>query len=125
AWMLATCPQVKFRDPGRAVALARKAVEIESEHGGFWNTLGVASYRAGDLKAAIEALDKAEKLAPGKFLAWNAFFLTMAHWQLGEKEQARKEYEQAVQWMEKKHPKDEELRRFRAEAEELLGISHR
>jgi hypothetical protein len=44
------------------------------------------------------------------------------HWQLGDKPQARKEYEEAIQWMEKRHPKNEELRRFRAEAEELLGI---
>ena len=46
----------------------------------------------------------------------------MARWQLGEKEQARKWYDKAVQWMDKNKPKDEELRRFRKEAEELLGI---
>jgi tetratricopeptide (TPR) repeat protein len=100
--------------------LARKAVEQEPEHCGFRNTLGVASYRAGDWKAAIQALQKAEELAPGKILAWNAFFLAMAHWQLGEKEPACKQYEQAVSWMEKNRPKDEELVRFRAEAEALL-----
>jgi tetratricopeptide (TPR) repeat protein len=120
AWLLATFADVKFRDPGRAVVAARKAVELEPEHGGFRNTLGVACYRAGDWKAAIQALEKAEELAPGKILAWNAFFLAMAHWQLGEKERARKEYEQAVSWMEKNQPNDEELRRFRAEAEGLL-----
>jgi tetratricopeptide (TPR) repeat protein len=119
AWLLATCADVKSRDPGRAVVEARKAVELEPEHGGFWNTLGVAFYRAGYWNAAIDALEKAEELAPGKIVAWNAFFLAMAHWQRGEKAQARKEYERAVSWM-KNRPQNEELRRFRAEAEELL-----
>jgi serine/threonine protein kinase/Flp pilus assembly protein TadD len=120
AWLLATRADVKLRDPGRAVVLAQKAVELAAHRGESHNTLGVAFYRAGDYKAAIEALEKSEELARGEYLAWNAFFLAMAHWKLGEKEQARKEYEQAVQWMEKNRPRDEELRRFRAEAEELL-----
>ena len=41
---------------------------------------------------------------------------------LGEKEEARQSYDQAVEWMEKNRPEDEELLRFRAEAAELLGI---
>jgi serine/threonine protein kinase/Flp pilus assembly protein TadD len=125
AWLLATCPDLKLRDSRRALELAKKVTEWEPRNVRFWNTLGVASYRADDWKAAIEALNTAEELSPGEFLAWNAFFLAMAHWQLGEKEQARRDYDRAVQWMEKEHPKDEELRRFRAEAEEVLGISHR
>ena len=47
----------------------------------------------------------------------------MAHWQLGEKEAARKWYDQAVAWMDKNQPNNEELRRFRAEAAELLGVA--
>ena len=47
----------------------------------------------------------------------------MAHWQLGEKDEARQWYDQAVEWMEQKQPDNDELRRFRAEAAELLGIS--
>jgi hypothetical protein len=46
----------------------------------------------------------------------------MAHWQLGDKEKARTRFDQAVQWMEKNQPNNEELRRFRAEAAELLNI---
>jgi hypothetical protein len=46
----------------------------------------------------------------------------MAHWQLGGKSEARKWYDQGVQWMEKHKPHDDELRRFRAEAAQLLGI---
>src|SRR5262249_25449220 len=58
AWLLATCQDVKVRDPQRAVALAKKAVERAPKNGEDWNTLGVAHYRAGDMKAAIDALEK-------------------------------------------------------------------
>ena len=56
----------------------------------------------------------------GDSIQW--FLLAMAHSQLGHKEEARKWYDQAVQWMDKNQPKNEDLRRFRAEAAELLGI---
>jgi hypothetical protein len=46
----------------------------------------------------------------------------MAHWQLDQEEEARKWYDEAVAWMDKNRPQNEELRRFRAEAAELLGI---
>jgi hypothetical protein len=52
--------------------------------------------------------------------AFNGFFLAMAHWQVGDKKQARRWYDKAVLWMEVNRPGDDELRRFRAEA--LLGI---
>ena len=49
--------------------------------------------------------------------------MAMAHSQLGDKEQARKWYDRAVAWMEKNDPKNEELARFRVEAEDLLKIA--
>ena len=54
----------------------------------------------------------------------------MAHWQLGNKEQARKWYDQAVAWLEKNKEQlekqkryKEELLRFRAEAAALLEVT--
>ena len=86
------------------------------------SSLGVAHYRAGDTKAAIAALHKSMELRQGgDGNDW--FFLAMAHWQLGEKEQAHKWFDQAVQWMEKNDPRNEDLRRFRDEAEHLLGVN--
>jgi tetratricopeptide (TPR) repeat protein len=120
AWLLATCADAKSRNPGQAVAHAKKAVEIAPEPT-YVNTLGVAHYRAGDWKAAIAALDKSMELRKGgDSNDW--FFLAMAHWQLGEKGKAREFYDRAVQWMDKNQPTNEELRRFRAEAAELLGV---
>jgi|SRR5579884_1668420 len=120
AWMLATCPDVKIRDPGRAVALAKKVVELAPGVGNFWNTLGVAQYRNGDWKSAIEALMKSVQLQEGN--SFDFFCLATAHWQLGEKDKARAWYEKAIAWMDKHNPHDEELKRFRAEATALLGV---
>jgi tetratricopeptide (TPR) repeat protein len=122
AWFLVTCRNAQFRYPARAVELARKAVERQPV-AYAWNTLGVALYRADDWKAAIDALEKAEALEPDVSLGINGFFLAMARWQLGQKEEARTWYDKAVAWMEKIRPKDEGLLRFRAEAAALLGLS--
>jgi serine/threonine protein kinase/Flp pilus assembly protein TadD len=121
AWHLATCLDLKARDPDRAVGLAKEAVRLQPNEGNFWSTLGVAHYRAGDWKAAAVALQKSRELRQGAD-ARDWFFRAMAHWQLGAKDEARNWYEQAVQWMEKNARQDEELRRFRRETEELLGI---
>jgi tetratricopeptide (TPR) repeat protein len=125
----ATCPDKQFRNPAEAVELAKQAVEeiakfarrTPRDEGDCWKTLGVAQYRAGDWKAAVAALEKAMQFRNGgDGTDW--FFLAMAHWQLGEKEQARQHYDKAVEWMKKNRPNDEELRRFQAEAADLLGI---
>jgi tetratricopeptide (TPR) repeat protein len=125
AWLLATSPDPKFRDPKRAVELAKMAVELAPKEERFWNTLGIARYRAGEWKDGIDALKKSDELLTGEASAFNAFFLAMAHWQLGEKEEARKWFDQAVAWIEKNKPEDEELKRFREEAAELLGVKEK
>ena len=122
ARLLATCPLPQFRDAGRAVELAQQAVQQSPQVGTYWNTLGVACYRAGDWNASVAALEKSmQRRAGGDGFDW--FFLAMAHLQLGDKEQARKWYDQAVEWLKKNKRKDEELKRFRAEAAQLLGLS--
>jgi tetratricopeptide (TPR) repeat protein len=121
AWRLATHPDPRLRAPALAVALARKAVAKAKENGTVWNTLGVAEYRAGDPRAAAAALDKSMQLRNGGDSSdW--FFLAMAHWQLGDKEQARQFYNRAVQWMEQNAPQNQELRHLRLEAAELMGV---
>jgi hypothetical protein len=97
--------------------------EIAPGDGMIWNTLGVAHYRAGEWHAAVEALEKSNDLLGGKELGFNAFFLAMAHWQLGEKQAVRGWFDKAVSWMEKNRPKDEDLVRFRAEAAALLEVN--
>ena len=123
AWWLANDPDLADRDPKRAVRLATRALELSAKPAN-WNTLGTARYRDGDWKAAIEALTKSMELSKGgDGNDW--FFLAMAHWQLGDKPQARSWYDKAVPWMEKNQPKNEELIRFRAEAAALLEVNEK
>jgi tetratricopeptide (TPR) repeat protein len=122
AWFLAMSTDARVRDPQRAVSLARRAVALAPREEVYWNTLGVACYRSGDWSAAIEALMRSMELLPDQSEGFNSCFLAMAHWQLGDKPQARSRYDKAVPWMEKNQPKDEELIRFRAEAAALLGV---
>ena len=122
AWRLATSRTEQFRDPARAVELAQMAVELAPADGNIWNTLGVAQYCAGQWQPAVEAIGKSMDLRNGGD-AFNWFFLAMAYWQLDNKDEARKQFEKSVEWMDKNQPKNEELLRFCAEAAELLGIS--
>jgi serine/threonine protein kinase/tetratricopeptide (TPR) repeat protein len=127
AWLLASRPDGKRRDPHRAVALARKAVQRAP---GSWHcqgTLGTAYYRNGDLHLAAKALERTAQLHGKK--AIEAFFLAMTQWKLGKKAEARRSYEAAVRWVErdaegqaviKHHAK--EVRSIRAEAARMLGV---
>jgi hypothetical protein len=72
------------------------------------------------LEGGVEALMKSVQLGKGGD-NFDFFFLAMAHWQLNDK--ARAWYDQAVAWMDKNIPKNEELKRFRAEATALLGLA--
>src|SRR5262249_55078260 len=121
AWLLATAPEVKLRKPAEAVKLAKRAVELDPQNDTFPRTLGAAHYHAGEFTLAIAALEKSMAMRQGGGgNEW--FFLAMAHWQLDAKDKARKWYDKAVEWMDKNAKDNEELRRFRSEAEELLEI---
>ena len=99
--------------------MAKKAVRLSPGLRHFYNTLGVAHYSAGQWKEALVALaESMRRRAGGDGYDW--FFIAMAKWQLGQKDEARKWYEKATR-MEIKDP---ELKRFRDEAAQLLGIAN-
>ncbi len=120
AWNLVRNPDAKLRDPARAVPIARRAVELSPQSGLYWNTLGVAHYRAADWPAAIDALERAMSLRSGGD-SFDWFVMAMACHQQGETIDARFWYDSAVEWMATNKPKDDELVRFRTEARSLLG----
>jgi serine/threonine protein kinase len=121
AWPLATSRVLELRHPAWAVQLTRKSLDLDREQSSTWTILGAAQYRAGDSQAAIESLSKSVELNP-EGSGSNRFFLAMAHWQSGNKAEARRWYDQAVAWMDENAPASRQLTRFRAEAAELLDV---
>ena len=121
AWYLVDCPADALRAQAEAVDLARKAVTRAPKTGTFWNTLGVAHYRANELQSALVALRLSVKLRSGGDCA-DFFFLAMAYERLGDRKEARTWYDKAVQWMEKRSLQAEADIRYLAEAKEILGI---
>ena len=120
SWELATNDDPALRDAERAVTFAQEAVELAPQDANYWNTLGVALYRAGNWNEAITALQKFRELRTNDSEWSNPFFLAMAYWQLGQKEEARSWRDKAVEWMESSKTPQESLRRYRAEMEELM-----
>ena len=121
AWLLATCSDANLRDPSGAVEAAQKAIALSAKDGLAWQALAWAQYRDGDWKAAIASMEKVKGFgSSGDSIEW--FLLAMAHYQLGNRDEARRWYDRAVKWMDKNNPKDDELRRFRIEAAEVLKI---
>ena len=121
AWFLATAEEPRLRDVDGALQLANEAISVSPSSILFQNTLGVAQYRAGNWKDALAALEKAERLR-GLLGAGGWFFRAMTYWQMGQKDQARTAYDEAVTRMEEVRFLDQDLHRFRAEAAQLLGI---
>jgi eukaryotic-like serine/threonine-protein kinase len=121
AWFLTNCPATQFRNTDRAITLVKQALQLTPQSRWGWKVLGEAEYRAGHWNAAIEAMKESVKLAPGDD-PYVGLFMAMGQWQVGHKKEARKWYDQAVQGMEKKRSRDEDLRRLRAEAAALLGL---
>lgn len=127
AWLLATMPEVEHREPGRAVELAFQAVEMSPPTPSYAGALGAARYRAGDWKGAAAELEEAISLRQPDDTsnASYGFFLAMAYWQLSEQDKAREWFARSLAWMEKARKDDAELKRFHAEAAELIGSAHR
>ncbi len=99
---------------------ARKAVELAPKAGDKFNTLALAEYRSGHWTESLAASQRSLALQGGGYAAdW--FLLALAHWQKGEKDQARTCFDKAVASTKTKAPANKELLQFWAEAAELLG----
>ena len=123
AWQLVTVEDQSLRDAQEAVELAEQAVKLDPK-GTYFNTLGVAHFRAGNWQQAIEALKRS--LESGEVpLVYDAFFLAMAHWQLDEQEEARNWYQKGVDWLnDSANPAPDELRfTGKEEAQRLLELN--
>ncbi len=123
AWALVKKPDCSAQERSEALEHARKAVELNREDGGFHTTLALAEYRAGHWAESIAAAERSTELMKGVDapIGANWFFVAMARWQQGGRDEARKWFDKAVAWTKEKYPDNAELRQFWAEAAELLG----
>jgi serine/threonine protein kinase len=121
AWAMTCVPgQSTPFDIGRALDSARKAVALKPENWMYWNTLGVAAYRAKDWKLAAETLEKSIDLNSGGG-AIDFFFLAMTRWHQGKPDEAKKLFDRAATYVQH-NPGDAELQRFHREAKGLLSM---
>jgi tetratricopeptide (TPR) repeat protein len=125
ARFLATCRNPRFRDPQRAVELARRASEMGHQRASLGATLRMARYRLGDWRAAVAALEKANELPQDEGPCATYFFLAMAHRQLGHEQVAVHWYKKGVDVLEKNkiNLDNPQIRLIRAEAAALLGLA--
>lgn len=99
AWFLLSEPGGAEEDLSMALNLATQATRAEPDRGAYWNTLGAATYRAGDPAAAITALERSIALNHGPSI-FDQIFMSMAHVRLRDREEARRWYDQAAAWIE-------------------------
>jgi tetratricopeptide (TPR) repeat protein len=122
AWLIASQPVVDFQAASHAVELAKEAVALTPKEGVYWNTLGVAYYRAKAWTAAAGALERSMGLrAGGDPYDW--FFLAMVRHRQGRQDEAREWYDRGIAWT-KANPSavQNELQRFQAEAIRVLNL---
>jgi Flp pilus assembly protein TadD len=118
AWAMTCAGQMTPFEIARALDSAKKAITINPEEWMYWNTLGVAAFRARDWKLAAESLEKSVALNSGGG-AIDFFFLAMTRWHQGKPDEAKALFERAANYVQH-NPGDVELKRFHDEARALL-----
>ena len=71
-----------------------------------------------DILGCYAEMDSIER---GEQIGRNIFFLATAFWKLGDKEEARRWHDRAIEWMVEHNPNDKELARYRDEAAKLIS----
>jgi tetratricopeptide (TPR) repeat protein len=121
AFVLAACPAKPCRDPRRAISFAKRALELAPEDVDSWSTLGMVQVAAANYHEAIQSYETARRYAGGELPLYTRLPLGLAYWHTGDKQRGREIYDQVVQELENK-PVPTELRVFRGEVEEAMGI---
>ncbi|WP_435022680.1 hypothetical protein TA3x_005766 (plasmid) [Tundrisphaera sp. TA3] len=120
AWLMATADEPEVRDPEQAVLLARRATIESPTTGAYWNTLGVACFRAGDDPGAIQALDRSIKLGPPGGTAFDLLFRAMACFRMGDEPGGSDALARGIAWADRHQPNHPGLARFRREAQSYV-----
>lgn len=101
-----------------ALLAAKTANALKPTDFSLQNTLGVCYYRNGQWAEAIVKLE--ESVKGGADIPHNWLFISMAKWQLNQKDEARQLLTKSILWKQGKSP-NAELKKFYAEAEALIG----
>ena len=113
------------RQAERALALARRAVELLPLNTGTRTTLGLTLCRARRYAEAVVILEREPAASRNEYEAIKLFFLAMAQHHLGRRHQARDCLDRAVQFMKGANGLPPylsiEIAAFRAEAEAVLA----
>jgi serine/threonine-protein kinase len=121
AQILADAPDTRFRDPSRAVTLARSASRRVPQDPECWTTLGLACYRAGALGEATAALKKAMELkSGGEPSQW--LILAMTIHARGDAAESLRLYRQSLEWLKNRPDAGPRLYRLRDEAMRVVGV---
>jgi tetratricopeptide (TPR) repeat protein len=121
AAVLAKCPNRAFRNPKKALELARKAVGQKSD-AKYFRILAAAECAAGNGHEAIEAINRARPDKQQPLRVDDTFLLAQAHWRIDQKPLALKFYRSAKDYMDKNPSDDAELDALHADTAALLGI---
>jgi serine/threonine protein kinase/tetratricopeptide (TPR) repeat protein len=92
--LLAHCPMEEFRDPQRAVDLAKRV--ITESNGPMWRYLALSQYRSGEWRQAQESLQKSMQLRQGGD-AMDWLLLAMINQQSNERSQAQQWHARALE----------------------------
>lgn len=123
-WAFSTAEDRSQRNGGEAVKYAREGIKFTGATSNNLNNLGVALYAQGEYAPAIEAFEEADGLIGDGGDREHRMFYAMAHWQLGNKPRALELYAQGAAHVAITAESDAaQGKRFRAEAEELMGIT--
>jgi tetratricopeptide (TPR) repeat protein len=112
-------------EPGRAVALARRALQSNPDDFGYRQALGAALYRAGDYRGAAAELAESERLRRGGGDPQIRFPLAMALARLGDTTRARTWFDRAKAQMGRDPLSVLEERALHDEAAGLLVLPDR
>ena len=107
AWALVQSPKRPRDDYNEGLAHARKAVELEPKNRDGYRTLALVEYRLGHWPESLGASKESLTLKNGGD-AFNWFLHVLAHGQKGDKDEARKWFDKAVEWTRERDPKNAE-----------------
>ncbi len=126
ARLYATAPG-SLRKATAAVGLAARAIELQPGQWTYYNTLGIACYRAGRINDAVAALERSLNHSAGQTDGFDLYFLALCHRRLGDSARGRDCFRRAAAWHDAHknlEPEEaQELAAFRAEAAASIETS--